>query len=313
MHNPIADMYGPYFLLFDAAVIAVLVAEAVWSRYRNDPTRGMEPPPIPDKIDPREVAYLRGGAKDLTRLVVFDLIRRGFLRLQDRKPAPSLNLTSKIERAPGAPVAKPHDPIESMVLEYFAVPRKAAELFRPHGLATSLEEPCEPIAEALRDKELISPPERYAAAWRVGLSGGFMILALGGYKLGVALANGRRNVAFLIILTAIGLGALAIAAYVPRLSWRGRQYLKRLQDAFAGLRHRTAEENECAVMTGTDPTILLVPALFGVAALSGTGFGYVADLFKTSTSGGGGCGGGSCGGGGCGGGGCGGGCGGCGG
>ena len=322
LHNPIADMPGPYFLMLQFAVIVVLVSEAYWTKFRSDPTREVEPPPVPNKPDPYAIAYLRGGTEELARMVVFSLIQRGALRLQPPKKRPiSISLSQKIEQAPDAAFRLSKNPIERTAFDFFRIPRAVGELFNPGGLVARIKPECAGIAEALRDEELLSASEQVAAAWRVGLAGALVIVALSGYKLFVAVQKGRSNFAFLIMLTVLGLVALVAACHVPRLTQRGKRYLEQLQEAFAGLKFRTAEEDERAAMTGADPMFLLVPAVFGIVALRGTEYGYMADLFKKSTSGGGGggcgtCGGGSgggCGGGGCGGGGCGGGgCGGCG-
>jgi uncharacterized protein (TIGR04222 family) len=93
LHIPIADMYGPSFLLLYGGVIIALVVEAVWSKRRNDPTGDLEPPPVPSKPNPHEIAFLRGGAAELTRLVVFDLMRRGYLRLQSPEVKPKFGPT----------------------------------------------------------------------------------------------------------------------------------------------------------------------------------------------------------------------------
>ena len=63
MHNVVADLYGPYFLLFYAAAIAAVVASSYSAVRRLDRTRHLPPQQIPAKLDPYEIAYLRGGER----------------------------------------------------------------------------------------------------------------------------------------------------------------------------------------------------------------------------------------------------------
>ena len=46
LHNPISDMYGPHFLVFYGAVIALTLAFCYW-RIRRADTSGGLPPDMP--------------------------------------------------------------------------------------------------------------------------------------------------------------------------------------------------------------------------------------------------------------------------
>ncbi len=81
-HNPIADMYGPYFLLFYGTVITMVVA-GCWLALRSTDPSSLPPPPIPVQPDPYEIAYLRGGPNEVTRLAIFSLLQRGYLEVQE--------------------------------------------------------------------------------------------------------------------------------------------------------------------------------------------------------------------------------------
>jgi uncharacterized protein (TIGR04222 family) len=311
--NPISELPGPLFLGLYAGVIVLVIVEGFWRRYRADRSLDLGPEPIPSKLDPVEIAYLRGGENEVTRLLVFDLIRRGYLRVEETSKKFAKGTESKIGQVPEHPDLDPLLPIEVDAFEFFREPQKPEALFKPGGLASRLKAGTWPMAESLREQGLISSPEQVSAAWRNWFAGALMILAFGGFKFVVALLKGKHNVTFLLILGAIGLVVLGITCAVPRLTRRGRDYLARLREAFEGLKPRLAEAHEHSPY---DPAFVLVPAIFGVSALVGTPFSYAPDLFKSAAaSSSGGCGGSSCGGGGggCGGGGCGGGCGGCGG
>ena len=154
-------------------------------------------------------------------------------------------------------------------------------------------------------------------------------MGLGGFKLAVAVAQGHRNVAFLIVFGGIGVLALAVACLVlPRTSRLGRAYLQELKRAYGDLKGRVhpigAEDSALTKAGDPDaprrlrdpsdyPSWLLMVGIFGIASLVDTPLSDLTTIFKLGSSSTGGCGGGGCGGGGCGGGGCGGGCGGCGG
>jgi uncharacterized protein (TIGR04222 family) len=311
--NPISELPGPLFLALYAGVIALVVMEAVWRKSRADQSLDLGPTPISSKIDPVEIAYLRGGENEVTRLLVFDLIRRGYLRIETTKKWFGTGSETKIERTSEHPDVAELTPIEADVFDYFGSSKKPETLFQADGLASRLKNGAWPMAESLRQNGLISGPEQVDAAWRNWYAGALMILAFGGFKFVIALVKGKHNVLFLLILAFIGLIALAIASIVPRLTRRGKDYLNRLRDAFEGLKPRLAEAHKDSPH---DPAFVLVPAIFGVSALVGTPFDYAPTLFKSAAAqSSGGCSGGgsSCGGGGgCGGGGCGG-CGGCGG
>ena len=80
LHNAIADLYGPYFLLFYATAILMLIVAACRSIRAVDRSRDLGPPEIPAKLDPYEVAYLRGGENEVTRVAIASLVQRGLLR-----------------------------------------------------------------------------------------------------------------------------------------------------------------------------------------------------------------------------------------
>ena len=61
MKNPITQLTGPEFLVFYAIVIAVTAAFCWWRRRNTDITASLPLPSLPQRVDPYEVAYLRGG------------------------------------------------------------------------------------------------------------------------------------------------------------------------------------------------------------------------------------------------------------
>ena len=301
MHNPIADMRGPDFLVLYACVIGIAAAVCLVVLYLRDQTRGLPKTPIAPELDPYEVAFLRGGKQEVLRLTLLDLIQRSYLEPSAER--------EKIERKPNAPSPEHLTPLEGRIYKLFDQPKAPSELFSLND-AAELRAICAPWESALqREKLLASEPHRRVGRGLAILAGA-LILGLGGYKLAVALAKERHNVLFLILMA---LGSVVILAVVNaicngRLTARGKDYLKRLELAFQRLKSRTEYHGNTP-----DDLMLLAVGIFGIGLLSATPFDYYPKMFQRATSSGG-CGstcGSSCGGGsGCGGGG---GCGGCGG
>jgi uncharacterized protein (TIGR04222 family) len=325
LHNPVADLYGPYFLVFYTIAIALVVLACYQSIRSCDHTRDIPLPEISAKVDPYQIAYLRGGENEVTRVAVSSLIQRGLLEVNDGRYG--LKKVKKLDRgrkpAPGEVSA-----LEARVLKWSGFPAMPAQIFQPRGLASRVSEACAAYQSILDEQHLLAPREMKELGSRLVWLAVPLVLGLGGYKLAVALATGHKNVMFLLILSALGVGAVSIAClHTPRKSRLGKDYLERLKLVYAGV---VAKIKPAAQLDPTGELIgqrrvvsqakpvsassdcLLALGIFGVAALAGTPFSEVSALFARGASGG--CGGG-CGGGGsgCGGGGCGGGCGGCGG
>jgi uncharacterized protein (TIGR04222 family) len=291
--NPIANLRGPAFLLFYALFIAATLFVGRRALRQRDPSAALPKPPVPAQPDPYEIAYLRGGENEVARTVVFNLLQRGYLQ-----STPGAVHTGKdkspewLERAPKAPDRRHLSPIERCVWDELAIPSSGEGIFRG-GLPARIKSQCAEYERRLRDEQLLSSPSLVPVAWQIGLLGLLAIAGLGGYKLLVALSRGRENVFFLFVFGIVGIIALALALRVPRLSARGRAYLKELQLAYTATRQRI----ERLGRSGADPLLPLLVGLFGVGVLAGTPFDYYHLMFRKSESSGGSCGGGcgSCG------------------
>jgi uncharacterized protein (TIGR04222 family) len=297
MHNPIAEMYGPHFLILYGCLVALTLLGCWWGIRSRDPTADLPALPVPEKPDPYEVAYLRGSENEVTRLVIFNLIQRGYLEAIEIEK-------DQLAQTPNHPDPRYLSPIQREVFEGFSTPCKASDVFQEMALPDRVKHHCETYDKQLESEQLLCPSEVKETAWPIGITGALIILGLGGYKLAAALATGHSNVLFLVIMGLVALGILAAVCKPPRLSSRGQAYLKRLQLPFEPLKEGTIS---------VTPSLLLV-ALFGIGVLVGTHYAYFEQMFREAAASGGGCGGGC---GGCGGdadadgGGCGG-CGGCG-
>ncbi|HKI21663.1 MAG TPA: TIGR04222 domain-containing membrane protein [Isosphaeraceae bacterium] len=139
LHNFIADMPGPVFLLLYLLVIAAVVAASSISIRTADQTRGMETPQIPPKLDPYELAYLRGGENEVTRAAIASLIEREFLQIAEQK---SGRTKSKRIGRTSTSMAGQIDPVESRVLDWAGFPALPSEIFRPNGLSSRVAAVC---------------------------------------------------------------------------------------------------------------------------------------------------------------------------
>ncbi|MFP4007883.1 MAG: TIGR04222 domain-containing membrane protein [Spirulinaceae cyanobacterium] len=101
-NNPLAQMYGPYFLLVYGAVIGVVLT--LCHNALRDRTAALPVPKITDDLDPYEVAYLRGGENAIAQLIVGRLVELGYweivetTRLIPGKRHPEIELLNEIEK-----------------------------------------------------------------------------------------------------------------------------------------------------------------------------------------------------------------------
>ena len=295
--NPL-DLYGPQFLLF-YGVFGVLVLAALWLR-RREAEKGM---PIPSGLsDPYLIAYLRGGRQEAVNVAVLALIDAGLLRLENER------LTANGPEAP----SRARRPLDRAILAHFQTSGTERGLLGDAGVRAALSE----YEASLRSMGALPGPETMRTRVLFYLAALALLLGLALAKIVVALARGRHNVWFLVIL-AVGFVVGASLVAFPRRTSRGDALLADLRTLFTPLRHRVGqlkhglEANEFAFLA----------AAFGVPLLpSGPEFSAFRVFRRRQSQSGscsfsGGCGGASCGsscGSGCGGGSCGGGCGGCG-
>ena len=324
--NPIGNMVGPHFLLFYGCTIVMTLAVCAWWARSGDRSADRPLAELPKTVDPYQVAYLRGGANEVTRLAIFELIERGYVEMLEAKRGS--RSTQELARKEDHPSPDVLSPPARTAFEWFSIARKPEEVFRGAALPRLMERPCEKIKAWAEQEDLLAPAELRRAGWMALLTGAILIFGLGSYKLAVALSKGKPNVLFLILMGAVGLAILFAVARTSRLSRRGKHYLGRLQETFRSAQWGGSESPAAA----TDSSLLFSVGLFGVAAVAATQFAPFQKMFGRGASSGGcsggywgywgywggcsgGCGGASTSSGGCsgGGGGCGGGCGGCGG
>lgn len=309
-HNPIADMEGPLFLGVYFAVVVIAIAGTRLVRFFLDTSLELGIPEVPATPDPYSLAYLSGGANQVIRVLVFELIDRGlFIRTgvtKDRLVAVQGVDTSSLSN------------LQRDVYQYFETERTPRQLFSSGGLRQDLSDFLSAIELQLQDEQLIrsrfSIMMGYLTAALVALS----LAAFGGYKLSIALSRGKHNVAFLIFLMVVAVYCSFYFLPPTRITRRGNRYLDSLKLAFRDLRTAQGDARSTSSLPPDfGSTIGLTVALFGVSVLAGSMLADYRSMFAQSMAGSYGtwgtgcgmnsCGGSSCGGGGgCGGGGCGG-------
>jgi uncharacterized protein (TIGR04222 family) len=282
------DLYGPEFLAFYLLLgVCVLFALA---RLRH--AGESADPPAFDLSDPYLIAYLRGGKNEVLRIATVSLIDRGFLTVQKSRLAAAPDRRSNSLRLP----------IEQKLITHFTKEDEAASVFKSRAFDREMA--------AYEDRLILVNLLPDAAAKGVqNTRAAIGILVLWGVatiKIVVALSRGRSNVQFLIML-AVLLAIPVVLVTRTRHTRRGDAMLDSLRTLFGSLKDRSS-----AWLPGANPSeLVLLAAVFGVAAIPATVFPYTKSLYPQASSSGGSSCGSSCGSG-CGGGGCGGGCGGCG-
>ena len=237
----IADMYGPDFLILYGCVIAVTLLGCLWVVRSRDRTKDLPPLRTAKAPDPYEIAYLRGGENELTRLVIFGLIQRGYLEVIEEKENWWQGLKTRIganmpkqrlAQSASHPERRYLSPVGREVFDNFSTSREASEIFGDLALPDRIKRYCHVFDERAEREQLLYPGELIQATWVVGLTGALIILGMGGYKLLAALATGHTNVAGLILMGSSGLLCLGYFLQPPRLSLRGQRYLEQLKHDF---------------------------------------------------------------------------------
>ena len=253
LHNTIADMYGPDFLLFYCFVIAI--ALVVCRELVQDPTKNQPLPLIPAEPDPYEIAYLRSQETGIANIVLFDLIVRGYLQFSEQS----------ISQAPNYPDASQLEPIERVVFDKFS---SSSTVKTSLWLATlGIQLYSNTYEEKLQNEQLL-----YASQWqerniKVGLIGAMIIFSLGASKLLIALGKGRYNAGLLITIGVLSITFLLwFVSRRSHLSHRGKMYLQQLQETFTRLQQKVKYD----IPSVFDYNLLV--ALFGVEALAGTSY-----------------------------------------
>lgn len=196
--NPIADMYGPWFLAFYLTyciLLMWLISRARRRYLRSFVPSGSTPISLPPKIDPYFIAWLKGGIDHVLKLAMMRLSyerlltagqQKGktFTRQRPSNPDKADQREQKLNR------------LERLVLLCF---ESGAE--QKKAWAFSSLRPLYREFDAQAQREGYTYPTLYQRTSRgilwVGL---VLMLGMGLYKLRMAWLKGHHNVGFLIVL-----------------------------------------------------------------------------------------------------------------
>jgi uncharacterized protein (TIGR04222 family) len=179
--------------------------------------------------------------------------------------------------------------LQRTVIAFYAQPHTAPELFASAVPAAAAAFGDAAFKARLEGERFYTAPEVRTTAMLARLYGALALTAFSAYRFWTASLNNHRNVIFLAIETVAALVILVLATRVPRLSRRARSYLQRLATALRPM--------QVAPVVAGGAALPILVAATGLAALAGTEYAPMTDLFpQRATSGGSGCSGG-CGGG----------------
>jgi uncharacterized protein (TIGR04222 family) len=275
IENPIANMYGPYFLLFYGSIVAITLF-LCWRKMRSDDwTVTMPLPAVPSTFDPYEMAYLRGGENEVTRAVIFALLQRGFLTItEDNSEQYIEQVSTNLDR-------HQLSIIERRVFDWFSTRRSAKNIFNSDGLTPHLKSFCVVYEQRLQSERLLTPDDIKTKARGTLAVGALIIVGLGAYKFMAAIINGFYNVFFLLVIGGVGVYILRQVCKQPRVSARGNAYLKRLQLAFENL--KTVPTAASPTMASVDPMLMLV-GLYGAGVLADSVYDPYRKMFSKGSS-----------------------------
>ena len=277
--NPIANLRGPEFLLVYIGLIAC-VAIVMWHWLRSqDASHSLPPNPLPEEIDPMEIAYLRGRQPELARVLVLRLVQRGFLEVVQRK-------SPEVGRVASPPDERVLSVIEKDAYNQFIYPRDASTLLARVSNGPEFRKLCDAYDAKFQENQMIIPEAIRSARIPAAMVAILSVLIVGGYKLVVALHKGRTNIEFLVVLAVVSVIILVVIsrAALPPNSHRGRDYLERLKLAFHRLQERFARpaSRYMGSQEEINEQIWLMAGIFGMTALNGTTFDSYGSIYKRS-------------------------------
>jgi uncharacterized protein (TIGR04222 family) len=266
LHNEIADLRGPDFLLLYGIFIAFLLVFCWWQIGKADQSGTLMPLPLPSQPDPYEIAYLRQGEQEVYNLILLRLVQHNYIEVsKDAEPI--------IDQSRSHPDPKLLSPVERLVWDIFKTPMTARRGFPL--INDQIKNFCVPYAGRAMQEQLLLSPEVKKSTRKMKLLAMTAIILLGAYKFIVALAKGRYNVMFLLLMGLFGVLLLAKIGPPKRLTRRGRDYLKRLQSTF-----KPADVSNSASSGKGDREIFILAGLFGMGVLTGTLYQNFLPIFS---------------------------------
>jgi uncharacterized protein (TIGR04222 family) len=281
LDNPLASLYGPYFLILYGFVILFTLIALGFAKSNADKTNNLPLPPIPAQIDPYEIAYLRGGINEVTRSIIFSLMQKNHIELKTEGKASEIKRINNQEN-------KNLSEIERQALNWFGQTREVKEIFQANGLATQLESYGLTYQTRLERGQLLTDDYLRNNFSRWKWAAFSIIFGFGLYKSIAAVALGNFNIILLVIFAIVGLTIAYSASRLPRVTKLGKAYLERLQLAFDNLKYQSQaayipngqkRDVPQTAFSGVDPLLLTV-GVFGTGILAGTVFDNYNQTFQ---------------------------------
>ena len=286
LDNPLATMYGPYFLIVYGFVILFTLMFLGYAKSRTDQTENLPTPAIPPNPDPFEIAYLRGGPNELARSAIFSLLNKKLIEIRtDSDKSSFVPIFAPGQRPRGLPQ------IEELTIRWIGGGREADDVFtKGTGLVEHLNAPADVFRGWLESQHLLPDPRAEQGFGKWVKLAVFIILGLGIYKFATAMLLGYSDVMFLVVFGFAGLIIALWIAKMPRITKRGKAYLERLQLAFDDMKYRSQVPYLKAgspgpkvqpAYAGVDPLMLSV-GIFGGSILAGTVYDNYNQAFLKS-------------------------------
>jgi uncharacterized protein (TIGR04222 family) len=277
------NVTGPVFLTLYLSLTFVV---NIWLRFRfrSNESDGMLRQ-MDFAQDPYQIAFLRAGADEATKVAVVSLVDRGLL-----------------EESNGILQARRDDagefvrrPIEKAILQCFSISGNPDKATTDAQVLAA----CNDYETQLQQNGMLANNDVYRQRFKTFATVSAIMIGISVWRIAYALMHGKSNIWLLIFLTVI----CTIALYVPcrnRLTGMGEATLKRLKNLFNSLKQRAASVRS----GGENQDAALLAALFGLATLPDANFPFVERLYpkpvsssdsdsgSSSSDGGGGCGGG---------------------
>lgn len=290
--NPFNLVGTDYLVFLIPVMVAALCLGLVIRNARKEP--GFADGEGSPDLDWEAAAYLGGSYRRMATAGIARLVEQG---------AAEVSTSGESVRKVGPPFSP--SPVEAAV--YAALPLRKDDASGMKELAAKVQAAGGDTARRLEDAGLtFTAGQRFGVGLTTALPLIGVLLVFGVTRLALGLGHGKPS-DYLALALAVGAGAALILMVTrPTRTRKGDQALAALQTRHVLLKHGTTRAAEEPGQAG------MAVALFGTAALAGSGLAALHQWYPKQTDGGGGCGagcsGGGCGGGsgGCGGGGCGG-------
>ncbi len=227
--NPLANMYGPYFLLLYGLVILLSIIFIHFFAEKLISIKDISSSKIPANPDPYEVAYLRGGAKEVVKLIIYNLLSKNFLKSYS-KPDRSKVIVQKVNKHPSVLSL---NPIDREVFKLFTMPSMELKQFMfSDKVINTVEDECDKFKKSWETFGYLSITEHVKKFDRLKANTIGVVLFFGAYKLLAAFSHGHSNVIFMIILGILGISIISGFRLDSVTTNSGKKYLEDLEKAF---------------------------------------------------------------------------------